>query len=41
MLLIIFLGLIATLTSVSGDCVAEYMTVTNFTWSQVAINGLT
>jgi hypothetical protein len=41
MLLIVFVGLIAMISSVSGDCVAENMTVTNLTWSQVAINRLT
>jgi hypothetical protein len=41
MLLIVFVGLIASLTPISGYCIAEDMTVTNFNCSQVAISGLT
>jgi hypothetical protein len=41
MLLITFLGLIATLTSVCGDCPAVNTTLTNFDWDEVGISGLT
>jgi hypothetical protein len=41
MLLIIFLGVMAKLTSVAGNCVAENTGVDNFNWDKVAISGLT
>jgi len=37
MLLIIFLGVIAKLTSVSGDCDFGNLTQNNFDWDQVGI----
>jgi len=40
MLLIIFLGLIAELTSVSGDCFVEPQNV-NINWDKVGISVLT
>jgi len=41
MLLIIFLALIAKLTSVSGDCDVGNLTQNNFDWDEVGINVLT
>jgi hypothetical protein len=37
MLLIVFVGLIAKLTAVSGDCVPENATVADFDLNKVAI----
>jgi hypothetical protein len=40
MMLIIFVGLIAKLTSVSGDCVVGSQDVKNLDWSKVGISGI-
>jgi hypothetical protein len=41
MLLIVFVGLIATVTTVSGDCAAVTPKLNNFDWSNVGISILT
>jgi hypothetical protein len=41
MLLIVFLALIAKLTSVSGDCDVGILTQNNFDWDKVGIGVLT
>ena len=38
MLLIIFVGLVAKLTSVSGDCVVGSQGVNNINWDKVGIS---
>jgi hypothetical protein len=40
MILIVFLGLIAKLTSVSGDCGGGNDYVTNLNWDKVGISAL-